>query len=74
MSTLRSHNNEHTGMLLIPVIYASKKTGMVLPASLGKLIGSNEIIAFRSEDSWVPASALSALIASAFTPEACARE
>ncbi len=40
-------------MILIPVIYANKNPGMVLSTSLDKLIGSNEIIAFRRQDGWV---------------------
>ncbi len=38
---------------MIPVIYANKKPGMVLPVSLDKLIATNQIIAFCHHDSWV---------------------
>ena len=40
-------------MLLIPVVYANKKPGMVLQASLDKLIATSQIIAFRRKDEWV---------------------
>ena len=39
-------------MFLIPVVYANKKPGMVLPASLDKLIATNQIIAFCRKDEW----------------------
>lgn len=40
-------------MFLIPVIYANKKPGMVLPVSLDKLIATNQIIALRRKGEWV---------------------
>lgn len=40
-------------MVLIPVIYADKKTGFVLPVNLDKLIMKNLIVAFRRQEGWV---------------------